>query len=121
MRNIFYQANFCAECGNELEQRPGWLPRYFCDDCAARRRRRGYFTPLSLLLGLLLIAYLFNERSPAPPVDHANMIAAPPAVSALDATPNLKLLPPPAVQERVMCGARTKKGTPCRRLVPPGQ
>jgi hypothetical protein len=23
--------------------------------------------------------------------------------------------------ERVMCGARTKKGKPCRRLVPPGK
>jgi hypothetical protein len=119
MPNIFYQANFCAECGNTLEQRQNWLPRYFCDDCESRRRRRGYVTPLSLLAGLLIVGYLFNDKTPSPPLDHSNIIS--PAVSAQDATPKQKLLPPPQAQERVMCGARTKKGTPCRRLVLPGQ
>jgi hypothetical protein len=119
MPDIFYQANYCAECGNALEQRQIWLPRYFCDDCAARRRRRGYVTPFSLLAGLLVIAYRFNERPSGPPLERANMVA--PAVSAQDATPKQKLLPLPETQERVMCGARTKKGTPCRRMVRPGR
>jgi hypothetical protein len=121
MPNIFYQANFCAECGNMLEPRQNWLPRYFCDDCATRRRRRGYVTPLSLLAGLLVIAYVFNERDTSPPLDRARMIAAPAAVSARDATPRQSLLPQPEAQERTLCGARTKKGSPCRRLVLPGQ
>jgi hypothetical protein len=121
MTNIFYQANFCAECGNMLEARQNWLPRYFCDDCAARRRRRGYVTPLSLLAGLLVIAYVFNERDPSPSLDRTNMIAAPAAASARDATPRQNLLPRPEAQERVLCGARTKKGRPCKRMVLPGQ
>jgi hypothetical protein len=121
MPNLFYQANFCAECGNLLEPRQNWLPRYFCDDCAARRRRRGYVTPISLLACLLVIAYVFNEKDPSPPLDRTNMIAAPAAVSARDATPKQKLLPQPEAQERVLCGARTKKGRPCRRMVLPGQ
>jgi hypothetical protein len=120
MPKIFYQANFCAECGNMIEPRQHWFPRYFCDDCAARIRRRSYVTPLSLLAGLLVIAYVFNERAPSPPIDRAHMIAAP-VVSARDATPKQSLLPQPEVQERVLCGARTKKGSPCRRMVLPGQ
>jgi hypothetical protein len=121
MPSIFYQANFCAECGNMLEPRQNRLPRYFCDDCAARRKRHGYVTPFTLLAGLLVIAYVFNERHPSVPLDRAQMIAAPAAVSARDATPKQSLLPPPEDQEPVLCGARTKKGRPCRRMVLPGR
>jgi hypothetical protein len=120
MPNIFYQGNFCAECGNILEPRQNWLPRYLCDDCAASRRRRGYVTPLSLLTGVLVIAFLFYENQ-APSLDRSNMIVAPAAVSAQDATPKQSLIPPPEPRERVLCGARTKKGTPCKRRVFPGQ
>jgi hypothetical protein len=121
MSNIFYQANFCAECGNLLEPRRNWFSRYFCDDCAARRRRRGYVTPLSLLAGLLVIALLFSERRPPVTRERANMMPEPAAVSARDATPKQKLLPQIEPQERDICGARTKKGKPCRRMVLPGQ
>jgi hypothetical protein len=42
-------------------------------------------------------------------------------VSARDTVTTGNPEPKTEVVERVMCGARTKKGTPCRRLVPPGQ
>ncbi|MCI0390445.1 MAG: hypothetical protein MOB07_16985 [Acidobacteria bacterium] len=121
MSNIFYQANFCAECGNLLEPRQNWRPRYFCDDCAARMKRRGYITPLSLLAGLLILVFMLNDRQHSNSLERASMLTAPAAVSARDATPRQIPLPLPETPERVLCGARTKKGTPCRRLVRPGQ
>jgi len=119
MFNIFYQANFCAECGNALESRRGWRPCYFCDYCAAQMRRRRAMTPLLLLTGLLVVSFLLVERehSPAQP----GQISASPAVSAKDASPKQNPSPQAPIQERVFCGARTKKGTPCRHLVHPGQ
>jgi hypothetical protein len=48
-------------------------------------------------------------------------------VSALDTVTNRNPEPKPDVEAhnvgspRVMCGARTKKGRPCRHLVPPGE
>jgi hypothetical protein len=44
-----------------------------------------------------------------------------PAVSARDTVAERDLEPKPEAVGRVMCGARTKKGTPCRHLVLPGQ
>jgi hypothetical protein len=49
------------------------------------------------------------------------MFDAPSAVSARDATVRQSLKPRTEIEERVLCGARTRKGTPCRRLVQPGQ
>src|ERR671936_317878 len=34
MKIVFYQANFCAECGNPMKPRFSLGPRYFCDECA---------------------------------------------------------------------------------------
>jgi hypothetical protein len=125
MSQIFYQANFCAECGNALEKRRGWRPRYFCHDCAARMRRRVYITPLSLLIGSLTMALGLCQRQSFPPalneLNHSPLANAPPAVSARDASPRQNPLPQTEEQESVTCGARTKKGAPCRRLVRPGR
>ena len=125
MNNIFYQANFCAECGNPLEPRHGLRPRYFCDDCGARISRRGYFTPFSLLLGLLTIWYVLNDRHPASStsnsINQTDLMTASPTVSAWDASPKQHPQFKTDTEERVFCGARTKKGTPCRHRVRPGQ
>jgi hypothetical protein len=121
MQNLFYQANFCPECGNPLAPRVRRLPRYFCDDCAARISRRGYLTPLSLLTALVILCLTFWEREPAAPLAQSHMLNPPAAVSAQDATarkiPQLKS----KTEDRILCGARTKKGTPCRRLVRSGR
>ncbi|MCI0663060.1 MAG: hypothetical protein L0220_18500, partial [Acidobacteria bacterium] len=119
MRNLFYQANFCAECGNNLldQRRERRLPRYFCDDCAARISRRGYLTPLSLLVALVIIFLTFREREPSARLDQSQMFIPPAAVSAHDATAGKILQLKSKTEDRFLCGARTKKGTPCRRLV----
>jgi len=121
MRQIFYQANFCAECGNALKAQPGWRPRYFCATCAQQQRQRSLSyqlgLPLVLLGGMIGWTFFGTPSTPTP----AN--PAPPTVTALDATAQTQLpLPAPTPEPATaFCGARTKRGTPCRRLVQPGQ
>jgi len=121
MGNLFYQANFCAECGNPLVPREHRLPRYFCDDCGARIRRRGYLTPLSLVAALVILIFTYWEREPAARLEQSQLFNPPAVVSAQDATAR-KIFPLKSkTEDRSLCGARTKKGTPCRRLVRSGQ
>ena len=127
MKIIFYQANFCAECGNAMKPRFSVWPRYFCAECEAQMSRRNYFKSVAglLLCGTLAVFALNRTLAPGPngqaPNAQPNAGASTPAVSARDTVtarnPELK----PEAVERVMCGARTKKGAPCRHLVPPGQ
>ena len=124
MRQFFYQANFCAECGNALPARPAsryWRPRYFCAVCTQQRRQRSLLQRLILPLGMLFGAFgwAFVARETKPPA----------AFSSATVTTQTALMPasPPAATPReaepasVFCGARTRRGTPCRRLVQPGQ
>jgi hypothetical protein len=132
MRSPFYQANFCAECGNPLEPRPGRLgfkPRYFCDDCAARLKQRSFVTPLAgvlLAASLAIFAFSYKQGGQSPgsdrgsktPIQQLNSIAP---VSAQDSIVNTKAKSPSEAGSRVLCGARTRRGTPCRHLVQPGE
>ncbi len=122
MRSPFYQANFCAECGNSLAPRVGFRPRYFCDACAARLNQRRLVTPLAGLLfaaSLVVFAFSYNgyrkNRAQFPP----------PASSARDSIvhsgPTPLANPQSSTETRVLCGARTRRGTPCRRRVLPGR
>ena len=116
MQSLFYQANFCAECGNPMTPRRWWQHRYLCDECAARLKRRGNAVVLMLLCGAATIgAFAWRGWSA-----HDSTAAKLPAASAFDAAAQLK--PPRAETEtRVLCGARTLRGTPCRHLVRPGE
>jgi hypothetical protein len=127
MKIIFYQANFCAECGNAMKPRFSLGPRYFCDECDAQMGRRNYIKAIAgLLLCATLAVFALNrtlQSSPngQSPNSQSNSAASNSLVSARDTitTRNPELKPEPV--ERVLCGARTKKGTPCKRLVAPGQ
>ncbi|MCG3164215.1 MAG: hypothetical protein JMDDDDMK_05701 [Acidobacteria bacterium] len=119
MRIIFYQANFCAECGNAMKPRFSWRPRYFCDECEAQMGRRSYFKPAAgLLLCATLAVFALNRTRPPDQPNSDNQTSF---VSARDTVTTRKSEPETATVERVLCGARTKKGTPCKRLVLPGQ
>lgn len=147
MRSLFYQANFCAECGNPVELHPtgkqslGWRnalrlhmralrPRYFCDDCAARLHQQRLLTPLAgVLLATSLALFAFSYRNGykrgdqlnAPPALEQNAAKPAPPVSAQDSVVNAHLKSKPESSARVLCGARTRRGTPCRHLAPPGE
>jgi hypothetical protein len=127
MKIIFYQANFCAECGNAMKPRFSLGPRYFCDECRAQMGRRNYFKSVAGLLFCATLAVFALNRTLPPSQNsqslniQSNAGASISTVSALDTVTNRNAEPTPETVERVMCGARTKKGRPCRRLVPPGE
>ncbi len=123
----FYRANFCAECGNRVEPHPSgalsyFWPRYFCTDCAVRLKRHRLITPLTSLLliaslGLFAFSY---KRGNTPPHQAVSPLSGVP-VSAQDSVVNPSSKLRVENKSRVLCGARTRRGTPCRHLVQPGQ
>ncbi|MGH9801414.1 MAG: hypothetical protein ACRD82_13695 [Blastocatellia bacterium] len=120
MRSLFYQGNFCSECGNQLKPRFGFRPRHFCDECAARLRQRSYVTPLAIFLlfgSLVVFAVSYKKQD----VQIQKLSPTTPAISAQDSIVNHPSPLQSQSQNRVLCGARTRKGTPCRHLVLPGE
>jgi len=141
-----YKPNFCAECGSRVERERWrlWTSRRFCSNCAPRfRKSRFLFFAITgaTLLGLGFVAG--RNQSPATPplVVERNELAAINSPSKkgeaegvnetvnADATaaskPEPTYGPDGTATERPtdpdeiisICGARTQKGTPCKRRV----
>jgi hypothetical protein len=124
---IFYQSNFCPECGNEAVPRRWWQHRYFCGHCAEKLGRKWDWLPLAFAVCGLALGTMFNYgrretvrevvvNQPAAFSTAANGSALP-LVSAQDATAQLKPaeFAPPTVSYQ--CGARTQKGRACKHRV----
>lgn len=126
-----YQPNFCCECGERFlrPRRRVWAGRRFCRACAPRFRRAGLKGALLLAAALFLPGFLLGRwsRPAAPPlvVERGAQTAAPPAPAPAAARPSPTYGPDGTAEERptepdevvYVCGARTKKGTPCQRRV----
>lgn len=118
---LFYRSNFCAECGNRRAQSGDRRPGCFCAHCSRRARWRRWW-PLSLicaglLTGISLGAWWQHQTQPLPVT--LNSMPAP-VVSAQDATASLRPAPPTSARPPeavILCGARTRKGTPCKHRV----
>jgi len=132
-----HRPNFCAECGERLARR-GWralLSGRFCVACA---RRLGGFViakPVAIVAITAISSFAVGRylRPPAPPLliqRAANSPLSDLPVNLNDAAhptnrkesgstnQNAGSLNPPSVDEPAyICGARTKKGTPCHRRV----
>ena len=122
MKIIFYQANFCAECGNPIKPRFSWGPRYFCEECEAQMGSQSYFKPAAGLLLCATLAVFALNRSDNPNTSgQMNAGATTSLVSARDTVASRNRDSESEAIEPVLCGARTKKGTPCKRLVSPGR
>ena len=124
-------SNFCRNCGARLGRRGWrvWLRGALCDDCA---RRPGVNTRSRtiIVIGLLAAgAFAFGRylRPSPPPLIVQRAANSPLSDTPLDlnslakrgpgiSSPNQ---PPTSAEDEAtyMCGARTKKGTPCRRRV----
>jgi hypothetical protein len=128
-----YKPKFCCECGERV-LRPRWrvwTSRRFCATCGRRFRRAGLKRALLLASALFLPGFLFGRllRPPAPPLvleRGAQTVAPlPPAPAAAQPQPQPAYGPDGTANERptdpeevvYICGARTKKGTPCQRRV----
>ena len=127
-------ANFCMECGEQLA-RKGWRARFgssLCDHCV---QRLGTFASFRSLVAAVLVAvaafaigrYL---RPPPPPLIIQRAANSPLPDAPVDPNQTRRVFKEADTSARAanfavstaddvvyMCGARTKKGTPCRRRV----
>jgi hypothetical protein len=122
MRGLFYQANFCAECGNRLDRRRRWAASYFCAFCAARRRGR-YLAPLVLILCGLALGLALSGGRRQTALDRLTTLgsAARESVSAQDATVRRTPARRAEPEQHAICGARTRRGTPCQHRTTAGE
>ena len=121
-----YRPNFCCECGQKIVRLRWfiWTSRRFCDKCSRAFARSHWLRPALSLLALLLSGVLIGRgcrRAPTPLVIERTAPAqnsATPSNSAATNNSGTSASPPTTVVEAVyLCGARTKKGTPCSRRV----
>ena len=121
-----YKPNFCAQCGEKVLRLKShvWTSRRFCDGCA-RALRKERIMP-SLLTAVLLTSFGYiagRSRTPAPPpltiVRRADSpLSGPEDPGSQPATAGDRTSPSmPSEGEVYLCGAQTKKGTPCSRRV----
>jgi hypothetical protein len=120
-----YQPNFCAECGAKLLRLHWhfWTSRKFCDECARLLRKQRLGSALLAVLALLGAGFVVGRiRQPARPPLIIERRADSPLnagqTSTSTSSPSTKASPASSTNEDVyICGARTKKGTPCSRRV----
>jgi hypothetical protein len=126
-----HRPNFCAECGERLARRGwrGWINPRFCGDCAQRFGGSGLLKPLLMISIVALSAFAFGRylRPAAPPLILQRAANSPlsdlsanlndSARTANRLNPANPAAPVSADEPGYICGARTKKGTPCHRRV----
>jgi hypothetical protein len=130
-----YKPNFCAECGAKLLRLRWyfWTSRRFCNDCARRLLKARLIPALLAALALITAGYVVGRaRRDAPPPliinrrsdslltdGEAGTLTSRAAITKSGANQNEAQESSPVKVEEViyLCGARTKKGTPCSRRV----
>ncbi|HEX7955498.1 MAG TPA: hypothetical protein VF508_01060 [Pyrinomonadaceae bacterium] len=134
-----YRPNFCCECGERVARARWrvWTSRRFCPPCGRRFRRVRVGVAAAVACVLFGPGFLLGRLvSPKPPplvVERGGAGLSPlPAAAAepgragvVDAKPAPAYGPDGTAGERptdpeepvYICGARTKKGTPCQRRV----
>ena len=127
-----YRPNFCAECGERLARRGwrAWISARFCGDCARRLGRAGLVRALTMLALTAAVAFALGRylRPASPPllIQRAansplsdlpvNLNDSPRAINRSNST-NTAAAVSSIDEPGYICGARTKKGTPCHRRV----
>lgn len=130
-----YKPNFCSQCGTKLLRLRWhlWTSRRFCNDCARRLRKERFLPWLCASLVFVSLGYCGGRlrREPPPPLtilrradspltspeDPARSNAKGAATEVGPGTPNTSASTQAVEEEVYLCGARTKKGTPCSRRV----
>ena len=110
-----YRPNFCCECGAKIVRLRWhvWTSRKFCGSCQPQFRKEHWVQPAIGFVALLLVGILFGRSiRPAPPplVIQRNTVSS-------QSTSSPQPAPSIVTEDTYLCGARTKKGTPCSRRV----
>jgi len=107
-----YRPNFCSECGEKIVRLRWrvWTSRRFCDQCCARLEKPLWLQRAAITVVLVCLGLLIGRgfRREPPPLVIQRQISD-------QSAPQTQ--PPVTVEEAYICGARTKKGTPCSRRV----
>src|ERR1043166_4302789 len=110
-----YRPNFCSECGEKIVRLRWrfWTSRRFCDKCAARFTGTHLLRRALAAIALLIVGVLIGRgvRHEPRPLVVERLVNTPAAQSTTNAPA------PAAVDDVYICGARTKKATPCSRRV----
>ena len=125
-----YRPNFCCECGHKIVRLRWvvWTSRKFCDKCFRSFAKTHWLRPTISLCALLLCGVLLGRACRHVPQPLIIERPARNSTTPAGSTPsNSATAPAPsttsAAQTTVttddlyLCGARTKKGTPCSRRV----
>lgn len=130
-----YRPNFCSECGTKVLRLRWhiWTSRRFCNECARRLRKARFLPAFFVTAALVGAGYVGGRaRRPAPPpliierrsdspLSDDEPDRSPSRTSTSDSGTNPsgpQGSSPASIDEVVyLCGARTKKGTPCSRRV----
>ncbi len=109
-----YRPNFCSACGAKIIRLRWflWTSRRVCDSCGPQFRKEQWLQPLLVVISLLVVGFLFGRA----------LRPTPPPLLIQRSTPATTLsgvtsVAPVVTDEVYLCGARTKKGTPCSRRV----
>ena len=112
-----YRPNFCSACGAKIVRLSWrlWTSRRFCSKCSPTFRQQQWGQPiLSLLISLVVGILIGNAIRPTPPPLVIQRVAA----TSVSNNSSSNVQPAVAIEDEVyICGARTKKGTPCSRRV----
>jgi hypothetical protein len=109
-----YRPNFCSECGGKIVRLRwrAWTSRRYCDKCSSRFVRAQWLKTACATLALFVVGVLIGRgsRQERPPLVIERVASAPVQSASL-------ALAPVVTEQTYICGARTKKGTPCSRRV----
>lgn len=122
-----YRPNFCAQCGQKVLRLRWrfWTSRRFCDGCARALRKERIMPWVLAVAALTGAGYVAGRsRTPAPPPltiirRSDSPLTAPedPGPQRLSVNSESMASNPPQEANVYLCGALTKKGTPCSRRV----
>lgn len=125
-----YRPNFCVECGERLTSHGWrrWLSSRFCSECVQRIGRGHWLKPIAVIVLIAASGFAAGRflRPPPPPLIIQRAANSPLWDLSLDGarTTSRKENPagPGSMTSSVdepgyICGARTRKGTPCHRRV----
>jgi hypothetical protein len=117
-----YRPNFCSQCGEKIIRLRWrlWTSRRFCDSCLPQFRRERWLSSSLVIATFVCVGFISGralKSNPAPLVIQRSATAPTSSQQIAPATGTSQTTSSPGEERVYICGARTKKGTPCSRRV----